>query len=456
MVDGNNVSFPGDDRFNLVTDRWTTYKPPTFSATISQAGYVREAPFLATGARHGYTTSHGNLDNGLAIDLTLLNTVSVNKEAGELTVGASTIWQDILDPVFEAGFSIPTGSCSCTGMVGATLGGGVGRFNGMDGMIIDFLVSARLVTATGEVAEVSETKNPELFWGLRGAGANFGIVTSATYNLVPLRNGGKVTNVDMLVQADMAEDYFIALQSYNASTPAKLAGASVISYNAEADAPQILANWVYYGPEDECLEALAPILKLNPPVSMTSVVPWNMLLATVGFGIDPLLCVKNVIRNIHTANVRILNAQTWIATFDKMRKWYADHPTARHSIIEMETFPNQAASAAPDEFTAYPWRDAIGNMIFIFAYTNETEGVEELADKKGKEIRGDFVATSGYPELAVYVNYAHGDESLEQIYGAKKLPRLAALKKQWGPNNVFAHHNRPPTEYSVPRKHEEL
>lgn len=69
--------------------------------------------------------------------------------------------------------------------------------------------------------------------------------------------------------------------------------------------------------------------------------------------------------------------------------------------------------------------------------------VEALA----KELRTSFADTSGYPDLAVYVSYAHGDETLEQRYGADKLPRLAALKKKWDPSNVFAYNNALPTSY---------
>ncbi|KAI0102717.1 hypothetical protein GGR51DRAFT_526744 [Nemania sp. FL0031] len=468
------LAFPGEERFRIVTSRWSTYKPPTFSAAISPATDEDVAqivsiatsgniPFLATGARHGYSTSHGELQNGLAIDLGQLNSVIVDSEAATLTIGAATRFSQILDPVYAAGFEIPTGSCSCTGIVGATNGAGIGRFNGIDGMLIDFLISVRLVTAQGTIVEASGTQHADLFWGLRGAGANFGIILSATYKLVPLLGNGEVTNFDLVVPAEMVPDYFKTLESYNASMPAKLAGVSVIIYNADTNSPQILTNWVYYGPEAEAREALDSILALDPPVIGVNVVPWNKLLATVGFGIDSMLCAKGIIRNIHSANVRNFSASTWISTFEKMRDFYATYPAARLSVIQMETFPNQAASAVPDDSTAYPWRDATGNMIFVFAYTDDTVSMAKIADDMGREIQEDFVATSGYPDLSVYVNYAHGDESLEQIYGARKLPRLSALKKQWDPDNVFAYNNPLPTDYSLvhndgegPSRHDEL
>jgi hypothetical protein len=72
--------------------------------------------------------------------------------------------------------------------------------------------------------------------------------------------------------------------------------------------------------------------------------------------------------------------------------------------------------------------------------------VEKAANALAESLRADFAATSGYPDLSVYVSYAHGDEKLEQIYG-DSLPRLVALKKKWDPKNVFKYNNGLPTEY---------
>lgn len=72
----------------------------------------------------------------------------------------------------------------------------------------------------------------------------------------------------------------------------------------------------------------------------------------------------------------------------------------------------------------------------------------KAGDRLGRELRDSWASTSGYPELSVYVSYAHGDEKLSQRYGRGKLPRLAALKKEWDPDNVFAYNNALPTEYA--------
>lgn len=115
-------------------------------------------------------------------------------------------------------------------MMGATLGGGIGRSHGIHGMIIDALVSARVVTADGQIVEASETTNPDLFWGLRGAGQNFGIVTSATYKLHPLRNNGVWTTADILLTPEKNVSYFEAVEKMH-PIPAELTVETIINYN---------------------------------------------------------------------------------------------------------------------------------------------------------------------------------------------------------------------------------
>jgi FAD/FMN-containing dehydrogenase len=120
-------------------------------------------------------------------------------------------------------------------MVGATIGGGVGRYQGLNGLIVDSLLSVRLVTAEGMLIDVSNTSNPDLFWAIRGAGANFGIITSATYRLYPLTNDGLVMNADFIFPASSNASYFDIIQSLQDTIPAELATISIMEYNGTSD-----------------------------------------------------------------------------------------------------------------------------------------------------------------------------------------------------------------------------
>lgn len=110
---------------------------------------------------------------------------------------------------------IAAGICNCVGFVGATLGGGLGLSQGRHGLMLDNLLSVQLTTATGETITVSETSHPELFWGLRGAGHNFGIVTEATYRIYDAANEGMQYKADVYFDPEYLKEVFQALNDYD-------------------------------------------------------------------------------------------------------------------------------------------------------------------------------------------------------------------------------------------------
>ena len=120
---------------------------------------------------------------------------------------------------------------------------------------------------------------------------------------------------------------------------------------------------MYFGSEDEGLELMAPIFDLEPLVAAANVVPWSELLYYQGFGIDTALCETNLTRDLYTAEIRQVTASTWQSAFEKMGAFYEAYPEGRDlSYLELETFPNQATLAVPDNATAYPWRDSVGTL----------------------------------------------------------------------------------------------
>ncbi|KAI0151873.1 hypothetical protein GGR57DRAFT_513846 [Xylariaceae sp. FL1272] len=182
-----------------VTQRWTVYDPPTSKAAVQPvteddvmkivtlAGQ-KNISILATGGGHGFATTFSNLQEGLQIDLSLMKEIDVDLELGSVTVGGGVLTGEVIESLFANGKVLPTGSESCIGLVGSTLGGGIGRLSGLNGLVIDALLSVRIVTASGEAA-----------------------------------NGGEVTNADFLFrECDMSlvSTYF---KSMEASIPAELA-----------------------------------------------------------------------------------------------------------------------------------------------------------------------------------------------------------------------------------------
>ncbi|KEY71722.1 hypothetical protein S7711_02949 [Stachybotrys chartarum IBT 7711] len=457
------LSFPGGLSalgFTAATLRWSMFNPPTYSAAVTPAtiedvaNIVRVArenniPFLATGGRHGYSSTLARMTDGLAIDLSALDSVVVNQAQQTLTVGPGVVFADIFQPLYEAGLQIQTGVCSCPSMIGVTLGSGVGRLEGIYGLVADALESVRMVTAEGRIVDVSLTRNPELWWGLRGAGANFGIVVSATYRVQPLYRDGQFTVLDFILPPQANQSYFAFVEELAGGDgmPRDLSVSSVMHWNQTSRQPQIMANWVYNGPEDEARRALAPMFRLPALVTAVTQVPWSQLVATSVFGLDPLVCTEGQHITVLGANLRRVEASTFSDLFDSLVTYFEQYPDAGGSTLTIETFPTQGTESYPDDSSAYPWRSAKSLVMFqpVSAGPSKQQAFDWMHSARARlATRSGY---TGYDGLRTYVNYAQGTEQLEQIYGADKLPRLAALKRTWDPSNVFRYMNPLPTEY---------
>ena len=110
------------------------------------------------------------------------------------------------------------------------------------------------------------------------------------------------------------------------------------------------------------MKLMAPLLALKATTTSISVVPWNKLVVTAALGANAIICPKNQSHNTHWATLRQLSGPTFQSSFEQVDAFYKKYPTARATSINLETFPNQAMLAVPDDDSAYPWRDALGHM----------------------------------------------------------------------------------------------
>jgi FAD/FMN-containing dehydrogenase len=130
----------------------------------------------------------GSVDDGLVIDLSAMNTVSVDPGAKVARVQGGALLKNVLETTHQHGLTLPVGIIGTTGVGGLTLGGGVGHFSRAFGLTIDNLVGATVVLADGSIVETDASREPDLFWAIRGGGGNFGVVASFTFRLHPATN----------------------------------------------------------------------------------------------------------------------------------------------------------------------------------------------------------------------------------------------------------------------------
>lgn len=131
-------------------------------------------------------------------------------------------------------------SCPCVGVLGATMGAGFGALVGHRGVLLDALESVHMVTAQGELVTASESQNPDLFWAVRGAGANYGVVTSATYGVYDITNKGQVMIADLVYPPAANQSFFNTLHSFDGELPPRLALTAVAVYNRTIEMVSVL------------------------------------------------------------------------------------------------------------------------------------------------------------------------------------------------------------------------
>lgn len=216
-----------------------------------------------TGPRHGFSQGLSQIKNGLEIYTGAFNHVVVDADTNTLTCGGATTFGDAIEAGYRAKkvfrmsyFSIfinyitdliATGSSSCVGMLGAGLGGGIGRLQGLYGLIIDNILSVRIMLPNTTVVTASEDTNPELFWGIRGAGFNFGFVLNATFRVYDQVNNGMHMNADFLYPANATQSFFEKLAKEAENMPAAFSIDTGAAYNPDYNAVSSLFFILYVG-----------------------------------------------------------------------------------------------------------------------------------------------------------------------------------------------------------------
>lgn len=241
-----------------------------------------------------------------------------------------------------------------------------------------------MVTATGELITVSSTENPNLFWGIRGGGSNFGIITSATYRIFDTVNNGQIVNADFLLPASANRTVFELLSSFEQETlPAELALTAQIRFNGtvnEVSSPhthrrtpqllvftsswtdlvtfqtQIVFNALYFGPMERAMPYLSTLMEAPWIRRNISMVPWNRIFTSNAFGNGAAQCSTNRYISLYTAALRRNNVATFQSVFAQMAQFFLDVPGYR-GFLTLNRFPQQAVLAVPDAETAYPWRE---------------------------------------------------------------------------------------------------
>ena len=259
---------------------------------IHSVNFARDSDLLLSVRGGGHNVA-GNAvnDGGIVIDLSGMTAVHVDPQARTARVEGGATWADLDRETQVFGLATPGGVVSSTGIGGLTLHGGYGHLRRKYGLSIDNLLSVDIVTADGQLRTASETENTDLFWAVRGAGSNFGVVTSFEFRLHPI--GPEVMLSAAAYALEDAPQVLRKWRDFMAAAPEEISS-STIFWSIPSDPPafppelhgkQIMVVMGFYaGPADEGARALQPLRDLATPVLDLSGVN---LFTNVQSGFDP-------------------------------------------------------------------------------------------------------------------------------------------------------------------------
>ena len=384
------------------------------------------------GGGHSFA-GHGAVDDGLMLNLGGMRDVTIDPGAHRVRCGPGTTWAD-LDAATQAhGQAVPGGQVSHTGVAGLTLGGGIGWLTKKAGLSCDNLVSARVVTADGQVVTASASENADLHWALRGGGGNFGVVTEfefATHDIGPLVNLGL-----FFWSVDKGAEALRFIRDFVANAPDDVA-AQVIGLNAPP-APFVPEQFQF-----------APCYGLAV-VSFGSPEEHGALVQPIRDDYPPLFDFVTPIPFTELQKMLDESAPWGIRAYEKAL--YVEEPVSDDALAVVAEFLPRKASPM-SIMPVFPLGGAYVRVgvddtafggprvpMWVFNIAAIAPDPDLLATDRGW-VREFWEALLPYASsVGGYVNFQNDvdEERVRESYGAAKFDRLSRVKARYDPHNVF-------------------
>lgn len=449
---------PDSDRFENATSRWTDSSKPDIEIVIEPGTEADVAKivkycnknsidFLATSGRHGLSSTLRTF-NGIQINMRSLNHIKIEKNKKKAWFGGGLIVGEVIHYLWDEGFVTTTGGCECVGMLGAGLGGGHGRYEGLYGMISDNIYELNVVLGNGETVRVNSKSHKDLLWGMKGAGHNLGIVTSYQMKIFP--RGEELWHYHNYIwRGDQLEPVFEAFNEFHGdgTTPLKMAynvGTFLMNSTISEDEPVMFWTFAYRGPREEAEKLLEPFNNIEPAWQEEGDVPYSGIAAAQATGMDDPLCDHGSVHATSTAGLRVYNLTAERLIYDGFKKRAIEDPALAAGVgILHEGYSTAGVENIDSKTSSYPFRDDRHLMLFNAQVPDGDTEREKAAWAWAAEVRDQW--NEGQPERTVnaYVNYAAGTESLEERYGHEswRLKKLKKLKARYDPDNRFRFYN---------------
>ena len=432
------IHLPGGDGYDQARQVWNGMIDRRPAAIVCAAGVAdvmatvrfageRGLPVAIRCGGHNVAGSAVG-DGSIVIDLARLKSVRVDPAERRARAGGGLLWCEYDHETQAFGLASPGGAISTTGIAGLTLGGGYGYLSRRYGMACDNLLSADVVTASGELVTASAGSHPDLFWALRGGGGNFGVVTEFEFQLHPVREplGGMIAFPFEMSKTVLQRYRDLTLE---ASDDFALMAAILPAPDGGTIVGVVLSD---IGTEGEGERAVRSLRELGSVLADTVA---RMPYCAMQRQVD----VSYPKGHRHYWKSAFLKGLT-DDVIDLVIEAVSTSPSPLNTIM-FETYGGAVARVANDA-TAFGHRDAMFNLGILAISHDPAIDAEQTA-----WARDGWQKILPYSTGGAYVNYLSEGEDVHSAYSDARFQRLAAIKAQYDPANLFRfNQNIPPAK----------
>ncbi|ETS85960.1 hypothetical protein PFICI_03985 [Pestalotiopsis fici W106-1] len=448
---------PGSSGFINATTRWSAFDAPVVNLVVvpsteeDVAETVKFAnqfnlPFLAISGKHGAITSIGQMQTGIEIWMDQLNNITISESGDSARIGGGSLSKKVLDTLWDASKQTVTGGCECTSLLGPGLGGGHGWLQGRHGLVADQFLSMNIVFANGSLQTINEATDPDLWWAIRGAGHNFGIVTSVEVKVYDIEYSDWAYEM-FTFASDKVEEFYETINTVipNNATDAPV---DIIHYGffyndatVDATGPTTLFWILKEGATSIDSNYTQPFHDLGPVA--TDAGSGNYLDLPVWTGMDNTAgpCQHTGISNMRfPIDIKTYDPQAMRKVYDAYAAASIETPELNGGFMLIEGYSLAGVKAVSSETTAFAHRD--DNLLFapVMHWNSTSAELDQKAIDLGNQLRDIVYQATNQTELHAYVNYAAGDEGKQSWYGYEqwRQDKLLAVKDKYDPQRRFS------------------
>jgi FAD/FMN-containing dehydrogenase len=430
---------PGYDAARVVWNAMIDRRPALIARCRNAAdvatsvGFARDRGLVIAVRGGGHNVAgYAVCDDGVMIDLSLMNAARVDATLERAHVEGGATWADVDAATAPFGRATPGGLISATGVAGLTLSGGIGWLRGAHGLACDNLIAADVVTAEGRLIRASSSEHPDLLWALRGGGGNFGIVTNFEFKLHPIEP--EMFFCGPAYPEERAVEIIRLWRDFMADAPERLSGLAEFSTIPEDDAyPRevwgrrvVALAHVYDGPADEGERVVAPLRNFGSPLidfsgRMTYPVIQRLYDALFPRGRDRCYWKSTYLRRLDDDVI------------GEITGWLARRPSEMtYSSIWKFAGAIQRVDA---DATAFGDR----SMPYMFSLDAIwSKPADDAANIRW--VREAWAAAQRYSTGRMYLNFpglGEGENLVRDAFGADVYTRLQQVKRKYDPDNLF-------------------